>query len=145
MFKMIEREFRIGDRVTCNMYGLGEVTSVREKCVIVRFLNGHEEDYSLDGKCYDIGKRTLFILPQQKPTLKQVKEKYKQLLYDVDEVEFVDGDENWYIYFYYCSIDGVYKINKEQNNRYFNLNIKYISLDDADKIVEEMNKFVKGE
>lgn len=29
---MIEREFRVGDKVTCNMYGLGEVTSVREKC-----------------------------------------------------------------------------------------------------------------
>lgn len=109
------------------------------------FENGIKEVYYKDGKYTEIMNRTLFIIPPQKPTLKQVKEKYKQLLYDVDEVEFVDGDENWYVDFYYYSIDGVYKINKEQNNNYFRFNIKYISLDDAEKIVNEMEKFIEGE
>ena len=142
---MIDREFRVGDKVTCNMYGLGEVTSVREKCVIVRFLNGHEEDYSLDGKCYDIGKRTLFILPKIKPTLKQVKERCKQLLDEVKEVEFINGGKNWFLNFYCDCSDGVYRFNKGINNYNFQFAVKYISLKDTDKIVEEMNKFVKGE
>lgn len=142
---MVEREFRVGDRVTCNMYGLGEVTSVREKCVIVRFLNGHEEDYSLDGKCYDIGKRTLFILPKQKPTLKQVKEKYKQLLDEVGEVEFVDMNDNYCVLSYYCwdSKKYTFKVECWNNNEYFQS--KYISKLDSEKIVEQMNKFMKGE
>ena len=142
---MIEREFRVGDKVTCNMYGLGEVTSVREKCVIVRFLNGHEEDYSLDGKCYDIGKRTLFILPQQKPTKQQIKEKFKQLLDEVEEVEFIFRKDNYGVLSYYCYEEKEYyfEVNCWEVNEYFNY--KYISKQDAETIVEQMNEFIKGE
>ena len=142
---MIEREFRVGDKVTCNMYGLGEVTSVREKCVIVRFLNGHEEDYSLDGKCYDIGKRTLFILPQQKPTKQQIKEKFKQLLDEVEEVEFKHKEKNYYVELEYLHDKEEYCFSFHSYIYVENLYTKYISRLDATRIVEKMNKFVKGE
>lgn len=142
---MIDREFGVGDKVTCNVYGLGEVTSVREKCVIVRFLNGHEEDYSLDGKCYDIGKRTLFILQKQKHTKQQIKEKFKQLLDEVEEIEFIYDTKN------YC-VELEYIHNKKEYDCIFNyylytedLNIKYISKLEAKRIVEEMNEFMEGE
>ena len=142
---MIDREFRVGDKVTCNMYGLGEVTSVREKCVIVRFLNGHEEDYSLDGKCYDIGKRTLFILPQQKPTKQQIKEKFKQLLDEVEEIEFKEKVDNYIVCSYYCWYTKKYFFDvdcwKIDECFYY----KYISKLDAERIVEEMNKFMEGQ
>ena len=142
---MIEREFRVGDRVTCNLYGLGEVTIIREKCVIVRFLNGHEEDYSLDGKCYDIGKRTLFILPPQKPTKQQIKEKYKQLLDEVEEVKFKYWEGN-----YTVQIENDYKNKTIECYFYYDMcneyiNKKYISKQDAEKIVKQMNKFIEGQ
>ena len=141
---MIEREFRVGDRVTCNLYGLWEVTIIREKCVIVRFLNGHEEDYSLDGKCYDIGKRTLFILPQQKPTKQQIKEKFKQLLDEVEEVEFKETVYNYNVRSYYCRDIKKYFFDVDcwRFNEY--IHCKYISKLDAEKIVEQMNKFMEG-
>ena len=142
---MIDREFRIGDRVTCVLFGKGIIERVSVKFIDVKFENGRKEVYYKDGKYTEIMNRTLFIIQPQKPTLKQIKEKYKQLLDEVEEVEFIEGGSNWFLDFYYCSLDCVYKINKEKNNHYYYLNIKYISLDDAEKIINEMEKFIEGE
>lgn len=142
---MIDREFRVGDRVTCNIFGLGEVIEIDNDYITVIFSNKIIGTYSKDGK-YNINlKRTLFILPKIKPTLKQVIEKYKQLLDEVDEVEFIQGSLNWFLDFYCDRIDYNYKIDIGSNIRYYQLNIKYITLENARKIEEEINNFIKGE
>ena len=70
---MIDREFRIGDRVTCNMFGLGEVIKISYNYVYVEFLSGVIENFLLDGKRFAHSKRTLFILQPIKPTKQKVK------------------------------------------------------------------------
>lgn len=78
---------------------------------------------------------------------KQVREKYKQLLDEVGEVEFVEGGQNWFLNFY-CDCNDCnynYKINIRNNVYYYQLNIKYITLENARKIVEQMNEFMEGE
>lgn len=46
---MIDRDFRVGDRVTCNMYGLGEVIEIDDDYVnkiveeINNFIKGEEK------------------------------------------------------------------------------------------------------
>ena len=142
---MIDREFRVGDRVTCNMFGLGEVIEIDNDYITVIFSNKIIGTYSKDGKYNTNFKRTLFILPKIKPTLKQIKEKFKQLLDEVEEIEFIQGSLNWFLDFYCDCIDYNYKIDIGNNIRYYQLNIKYITLENARKIEEEMNKFVKGE
>lgn len=139
---MIDREFRAGDKVTCNMYGLGEVIGIDDDYIIVIFSNKIIGTYSKDGK-YNINlKRTLFILPKIKPTLKQVKEKYKQLLDEVGEVEFVEGEYNYFLIAYFEN--GKYYFNLSYNTYENSFNRKYITKENIDKIVEEMNKFIKG-
>lgn len=142
---MIDREFRVGDKVTCNMFGLGEVTSVREKCVIVRFLNGHEEDYSLDGKCYDIGKRTLFIIPNRKPTNEEILNKFNELVNNTPEVYFIPNEKNYYVEGCFYYEENKYVFDKCYNKTIKFLRTKYISETKAELILTEMNNFIKGE
>lgn len=140
---MIDREFRVGDRVTCNMYGIGEVVEIDDFIgVNVRFQNNIIRYYSQNGKVDIDFKRTLFILPKIKPTLKQVKEKYKQLLDEVGEVEFVEGEYNYFLIAYFEN--GKYYFNLSYNTYENSFNRKYITKENIDKIVEEMNKFIKG-
>ena len=139
---MIDREFRVGDRVTCNMYGLGEVVEIHETMLVVKLDKGSCRQYYLDGTTTYPSKRSLFILPKVKPTLKQVKEKYKQLLDEVGEVEFVEGEYNYFLIAYFEN--GKYYFNLSYNTYENSFNRKYITKENIDKIVEEMNKFIKG-
>ena len=140
---MIDREFRVGDKVTCNVYGIGEVVEIYDDYITVIFSNKIIGTYSKDGKYNTNFKRTLFILPKIKPTLKQVKEKYKQLLDEVGEVEFVKGEYNYFLIAYFEN--GKYYFNSSYNTYENSFHIKYITKENIDKIVEEMNKFIKGE
>ena len=142
---MIEREFRVGDKVTCNMFGLGEVIEISYNYVYVKFLSGVIVSYLLDGKRFAHSKRTLFILPPIKPTKQQVKEKFKQLLDNVEEVEFIHGEENYTVRSYYWHEEKEYhfKVEYWRANEYFNH--KYISKQNSERIAEEMNEFKKGE
>ena len=60
-------EFRVGDIVWCLISGKGEVSSITnnlQDCtypVEVRFENGDGGGYTLDGKLYAAGNRTLFF------------------------------------------------------------------------------------
>ena len=140
---MIDREFRVGDRVTCNMYGLGEVVEIDDDYITVIFSNKIIGTYSKDGK-YNINtKRTLFILPKQKPTKQQIKEKFKQLLDEVEEVEFVEGERNYCLIAYFEN--GKYYFDLNYSTYENDFNKKYITKENTDKIVEEINKFIKGE
>ncbi len=140
---MINREFRIGDKVTCNMFGLGEVIEIDNDYITVIFSNKIIGTYSKDGKYSTYFKRTLFILPKIKPTLKQVKEKYKQLLDEVGEVEFVEGERN------YCSIayfeNGKYYFNLSYDTYGNSFNKKYITKESAEFIMKQMNELIDKE
>lgn len=139
---MIEREFRVGDKVTCNVLGIGTVYHIDSIRVYVR--RGDKNFiYSQDGKIWNESKRTLFILPKIKPTLKEIKEKFKQLLDEVEEVEFVEGEYNYFLIAYFEN--GKYYFNLSYNTYENSFNRKYITKENIDKIVEEMNKFIKGE
>ena len=140
---MIDREFRIGDRVTCNIFGLGEVIKVYGNEIVVEFYNKGKRNYNSDGKYSNNFKRTLFILPKIKPTLKQIKEKFKQLLDEVEEVEFVEGEYNYFLIAYFEN--GKYYFNLSYDTYGNSFNKKYITKENTDKIVEEINKFIKGE
>ena len=142
---MIDREFRVGDRVTCNIYGLGKIIEMDKEyyCVIVLFKNNIIKYYNIGGKLDSVSKRTLFILPPIKPTKQQVKEKFKQLLDEVGEVEFVEGEYNYYLNAYFEN--GKCYFNLSYNTYENSFNRKYITKENIDKIVEEMNKFIKGE
>lgn len=144
---MVKREFRVGDRVTCNVHGLGVVKLVAgdydDNSVGVIFDNSQQYIYMKDGKYMSGSKRTLFIIPKKKPTTQEVKNKYKELLDSVEEVEFVAGENN------YCVIptehDGknVFTFRKTEYVSFNHLNFKYISKKDADMIVKKMQEFVK--
>ena len=140
---MIDREFRVGDKVTCNMFGLGEVIEIDNYYITVIFSNKINGTYSKDGKYNIKAKRTLFILPKIKPTLKQVKEKYKQLLDEFVEVEFVEGEYNYFLIAYFEN--GKYYFNLNYSTYENDFNKKYITKENTDKIVEQMHEFIKGE
>ena len=142
---MIEREFRVGDRVTCNMFGLGEVIEISYNYVYVKFLSGVIVSYLLDGKRFAHSKRTLFILPPIKPTKQQVKEKFKQLLDEVEEVEFKPEEKNYYVELEYLHDKEKYDFSSHYYSYVENLYTKYISRLDAIRIVEQTNKFMEGE
>ena len=142
---MIDREFRVGDKVTCNILGIGVIIKVEIDSVMVEFTNKRKAIYNNDGTYCSSFKRTLFILPPQKPTKQQIKEKFKQLLDEVEEVEFIHGEENYTVRSYYWHEEKEYhfKVEYWRANEYFNH--KYISKQNAETIVKEMNEFKKGE
>ena len=142
---MIDREFRVGDKVTCVLFGKGIIERISVKFLDVKFENGIQEVYYKDGKYTEIMNRTLFILPKVKPTLKQIKEKFKQLLDEVEEVKFKYWEGN-----YTVQIENDYKNKTIECYFYYDMcneyiNKKYISKQNAERIVEEMNEFIKGE
>ena len=142
---MIDREFRIGDRVTCNIYGLGIVTEIHETMLVVKLDKGSCRQYYLDGTTTYPSKRSLFILPKVKPTKQQIKEKFKQLLDNVEEVEFKHKEKNYYVELEYLHDKEEYCFSFHSYIYVENLYTKYISRLDATRIVEEMNKFIKKE
>lgn len=142
---MIDREFRVGDKVTCNIFGLGEVIEIDDDYITVIFSNKIIGTYSKDGK-YNINtKRTLFILPKQKPTKQQIKEKFKQLLDEVEEVEFKFEEKNYCVHSYYDNEDKEYCFFLNNTSTFEFFYYKYITKQNAERIVEQINKFVKGE
>ena len=141
---MIDREFRVGDKVTCVLFGIGIVVNVQLDIVTIEFDVGRRA-YNKDGKYYQCYKRTLFILPPQKPTKQQIKEKFKQLLDEAEEVEFAHKKSNYIVrsYYYHETKECYFEVDHFQAIEYFFY--KYISKQDAEKIVEQMNEFIKGE
>ena len=147
---MVKREFRVGDKVTCNFNGKGIVKDVDKEPgtkykIDVLFDSGVELDYNTEGKAYSNYKRTLYIIPKRKPTLAEVKAKYKELLASVEEVEFVYDKANYFMNCsFHCSITG-YEFDVLYHTKREFLDTKYISEKDADSIVEEMKKFIETE
>lgn len=73
---MIDREFRVGDRVTCALFGKGDITHIGDKLLTVEFDTGNRECYYLSGKYIEAVNRTLFIIPKQKPTNEEILNKF---------------------------------------------------------------------
>ena len=147
---MIKREFRVGDKVTCNFNGKGIVKDVDKEPgtkykIDVLFDSGVELDYNTEGKAYSNYKRTLYIIPKRKPTLAEVKAKYKELLDSVEEVEFTQEKENFFTECTFCNNSEEYEFSASYMVYYEYLGTKYISEKDADSIVEEMKKFIETE
>ena len=142
---MIDREFRVGDRVTCALYGIGKIKEIDDELIYVNFSDTFNRNYLKDGRYCIEFKRTLFILPPQRPTKQQIKEKFKQLLDEAEEVEFAHKKSNYIVRSYYSheTKECYFEVDHFQAIEYFFY--KYISKQDAERIVEEMNKFVEGE
>ena len=141
---MIDREFRVGDRVTCALYGIGKIKEIDDELIYVNFSDTFNRNYLKDGRYCIEFKRTLFILPPQKPTKQQIKEKFKQLLDEVEEVEFKHKEKNYHVELEYLHDKEKYDFSFYSYIYVENLYTKYISRLDAIRIVEQMNKFIKG-
>lgn len=147
---MVTREFRVGDRVTCNFNGKGIVKDVHGEPGTkykfdVLFDSGIELNYDKEGKAYSNYKRTLYIIPKRKPTLAEVKTKYRELLGSIEEVGFVMIEKNYFTDCSFVCSDKKYRFDTSYNIDYEYFNIKYMSKKDADMIVEEMKKFIETE
>lgn len=141
---MITRDFRVGDKVTCNTFGKGEIVSIGNGVypIKVKSSNGIFHFYLKEGKWDSSLKRSLFIIPKKKPTLSEVRAKYKELQSTVEEVGYVDGKDNYYVYRAHDDC-GEYTFEANYHNSAERFNMKYISKEDADIIVKTMEEFVK--
>ena len=142
---MIEREFRVGDKVTCVLFGKGIIERVSVKFIDVKFENGRKELYYKEGKYTEIMNRTLFIIPNRKPKNEEILNKFNELVNDAEEVCFIPNEKNYYV-------EGCfhYELNKYSFHKCYNrtikfLRTKYISETKADSILIEINNFIKGE
>ena len=144
---MIDREFRVGDKVTCNVYGIGEVVGIGDFIygVVVRFKDNIIRYYSQNGKVDIDSKRTLFIIPKQNPTNEEILNKFNELVNNTPEVYFIPNEKNYYVEgCFYCE-ENKYVFYKCFNTSNKFLRTKYINKIKADSILTELNNFIKGE
>ena len=142
---MIDREFRVGDRVTCNMYGLGEVVEIHETMLVVKLDKGSCRQYYLDGTTTYPSKRSLFILPNRKPTNEEILNKFNELVNNTPEVYFIPNEKNYFVEGYFDCEKNKYVFYKWFNKTDKFLRTKYISETKVDSILIEINNFIKGE
>ena len=142
---MIDRDFRVGDKVTCNMFGLGKVIEIDNDYITVIFSNKIIGTYSKDGKYNTNFKRTLFIIPKQKPTDEEILNKFNELVNNTPEVYFIPNERNYYVEGFFDYEENKYNFDKCYNKTIKFLRTKYISETTADSILTEMNNFIKGE
>ena len=142
---MIDRDFRVGDRVTCALFGIGVVTYIGGKLIKVEFDSGKKECYYLGGKYTESTNRTLFIIPKQKPTNEEILNKFNELVNDAEEVFFIPDEKNYYVEGCFDYKDNKYYFHKCFNEKINFLRTKYISETKADLILTEIDNFIKGE
>ena len=142
---MIEREFRVGDKVTCALFGKGDITYIGNELLIVEFDKGNIECYCLSGKYTEAMNRTLFIIPKQKPTNEEILNKFNELVNNTPEVYFIPNERNYYVEGFFDYEENKYDFRKCFNKTNKFLRIKYISETKVELILTEMNNFIKGE
>lgn len=142
---MIDREFRVGDRVTCVLFGKGVITYIGDKLLRVEFDRGNIECYYLSGKYIEAMNRTLFIIPKQKPTNEEILNKFNELVNNTPEVYFIPDEKNYYVEGCFHYEENKYNFHKCYNKTIKFLRTKYISETKAELILTKMNNFIKGE
>lgn len=139
--------FKVGDRVWCIKYGWGTVVEVERGCVYpvcVKFDNGARDAFTNEGLSdYEYGYRVLFfeeiIIPNS--ALERPRKTAEEMLSECQEVEFKSGFDNCYIYTKLLENEvfkGCYTYTLIHG-------LKYISEEDADKIVRECKENNRGE
>lgn len=142
---MINREFRVGDRVTCALFGIGVIRHIGGKLITVEFDKEKTESYYLGGKYTEYMNRTLFIIPKQKPTNEEILNKFNELVKDAEEVCFIPDEKNYYVEGCFDFKENEYTFHKCFNEKIKFLRTKYISETKVDLILTELNNFIKGE
>ena len=142
---MIDREFRVGDRVTCALFGIGVIRHIGGKLITVEFDKEKTECYYLGGKYTEYMNRTLFIIPKQKPTNEEILNKFNELVNNTPEVCFIPNEKNYFVEGYFDCEKNKYVFYKWFNKTDKFLRTKYISETKADSILIEINNFIKGE
>ena len=142
---MIDREFRVGDRVTCALFGIGVIRHIGSKLITVEFTQEKTECYYLSGKYTEAMNRTLFIIPKQKPTNEEILNKFNELVNNTEEVCFIPGEKNYYVEGCLDFKENEYTFHKYFNEKIKFLRTKYISETKVDLILTELNNFIKGE
>ena len=142
---MINREFRVGDRVTCALFGKGDITYIGDELLRVEFDRGNIECYYLSGKYIETMNRTLFIIPKQKPTNEEILNKFNELVNNTPEVCFTPNEKNYFVEGYFDCEKNKYVFYKWFNKTDKFLRTKYISETKVDLILTELNNFIKGE
>ena len=142
---MIDREFRVGDKVTCVLFGKGDITYIGNELLRVEFDKGNKECYYLSGKYIEAMNRTLFIIPNRKPTNEEILNKFNELVNNTPEVYFIPNEKNYCVEGCFYYEENKYKFDKCYNKTIKFLRTKYISETTADSILTEMNNFIKGE
>ena len=142
---MINREFRVGDRVTCALFGKGDITYIGDELLRVEFDRGNIECYYLSGKYTETMNRTLFIIPKQKPTNEEILNKFNELVNNTPEVYFIPNERNYYVEGRFDYEENKYCFYKSFNRTNKFLRKKYISETKVDLILTELNNFIKGE
>lgn len=142
---MIDREFRVGDRVTCALFGKGDITYIGNELLRVEFDKGNIECYYLSGKYTEAMNRTLFIIPKQKPTNEEILNKFNELVNNTPEVCFIPNEKNYYVEGCFDCEENEYVFYKCFNTSNKFLRTKYINKIKVDLILTELNNFIKGE
>ena len=142
---MINREFRVGDRVTCALFGIGVIRHIGGKLITVEFDKEKTECYYLGGKYTEYMNRTLFIIPKQKPTNEEILNKFNELVKDAEEVCFIPDEKNHYVEGCFDYEENKYYFYKCFNEKINFLRTKYVSETKLDSILIEINNFIKGE
>lgn len=131
--------FKVGDKVWCLTYGWGVVDSIYEDKsypVSVIFENkGNIVVFTLEGKRFTYALRELFFdeIPIPKRALERPRKTAKEMFDECEEVEFKKGCDNYYIYTKLLEN----RVFKGCCNYMFTYGLKYISKEDAERIVEE--------
>ena len=142
---MIDREFRVGDRVTCVLFGKGDIIYIGYELLRVKFDKGNIEYYYLSGKYTETMNKTLFIIPKQKPTNEEILNKFNELVNNTAEVCFIPNEKNYFVEGYFDCEKNKYVFYKWLNKTDKFLRAKYISETKVDSILIEMNNFMEGE
>ena len=142
---MINREFRVGDRVTCALFGKGDITYIGDELLRVEFDRGNIECYYLSGKYTETMNRTLFIIPKRKPTNEEILNKFNELVNNSPEVYFIPNEKNYYVEGCFDCEENKYVFYKCFNTSNKFLRTKYINKIKVDLILTELNNFIKGE
>lgn len=142
---MIDREFRLRDRVTCALFGKGDITFIGNELLRVEFDKGNIECYYLSGKYTEAMNKTLFIIPKRKPTNEEILNKFNELVNNTPEVCFIPNEKNYYIEGCFDYEENKYYFYKCFNEKINFLRTKYINETKLDSILIEINNFIKGE
>lgn len=131
--------FEVGDKVWSVSYGWGVVVEISvEKnnvCPVCVEFENFTTSFTLEGKSFIHGFRDLFFeeIPIPNLALERPRKTAEQMLKECKEVEFKIGEDNFYICYSHAR-----KAFYTSSSIFIEcLGIKYISKEDADKIIRE--------